>query len=222
MPTLHIKKCNMDRNSPDAYIEPSVEASITATKTLISHIRTLTSTYHTPSSVASLPLVHPILTPRFAISCTSSLLTSLGDLATSDPSLRIQTHISENPSEILFTKSLFPECTSYAGVYDSFGLLRSNSILAHAVHLEEEEMELIAKRKAGVSHCPTSNFNLSSGVARVGELLDRGIKVRGFPLVKQYRYIDVTLRRLGWERTSQAGSLPRSSTASKLQALPPR
>lgn len=38
-------------------------------------------------------------------------------------------------------------------------------------------MELIAERKAGVSHCPTSNFHLSSGVASVGEYLDRGIKV---------------------------------------------
>ena len=37
---------------------------------------------------------------------------------------------------------------------------------------------MINKRKAGVSHCPTSNFNLRSGCARVGLLLDRGIKVR--------------------------------------------
>ncbi|KAJ7087886.1 Metallo-dependent hydrolase [Mycena epipterygia] len=167
-----VGKCNMDRNSPTHYIEPSVEASISATKALISHIKQLPSTPHTTE-----PLVQPILTPRFAITCTTPLLQSLGELAASDPSLRIQTHISENPSEVTFTMSLFPECSSYAGVYESCGLLRANTILAHAVHLSEEEIALIAKRKAGISHCPTSNFNLNSGIAPIGRCLDRGIKV---------------------------------------------
>ena len=174
----------MDRNSPEYYIEPSVATSIEDTKSLISYIRGLT-----PDS--SNALVQPILTPRFAISCTPELLTSLGKMAKADPKLTIQTHISENDAEIKFTKNLFPpsrlppdsECarkgkTTYAGVYDAYGLLKKNTVLAHAVHLEEEEIEMINKRKAGVSHCPTSNFNLRSGCARVGLLLDRGIKVR--------------------------------------------
>ncbi|PBK97077.1 guanine deaminase [Armillaria gallica] len=214
-----VGKCSMDRNCPDDYVEPSAEASIDATESLIAHVRspnfdheqeplvqsTLTSllaiSSSSPPPFASLgkpidatesliahvrslnfdheqePLVQPTLTPRFAISCSSPLLASLGKLASSDASLRIQTHISENRSEIEFTKQLFPERTSYADVYDYFGLLRSNTILAHAVHLEPREMDLIAQRKAGISHCPTSNFNLSSGVAPVGEFLDRGIKV---------------------------------------------
>ncbi|KAK0239932.1 hypothetical protein EDD85DRAFT_467981 [Armillaria nabsnona] len=166
-----VGKCSMDRNCPDDYVEPSTEASIDATESLIAHIRSLNFDHEQE------PLVQPILTPRFAISCSSPLLASLGKLASSDASLRIQTHISENRSEIEFTKQLFPECTSYADVYDSFGLLRSNTVLAHAVHLEPQEMDLIAQRKAGISHCPASNFNLSSGVAPVGEFLDRGIKV---------------------------------------------
>ncbi|KAJ7741578.1 Metallo-dependent hydrolase [Mycena maculata] len=167
-----IGKCNMDRNSPSYYIEPSVEVSMAATKALISHIKQLPSNPH-----AAEPLVQPILTPRFAITCTSPLLSSLGQLAASDPNLRIQTHISENLAEVTFTKSLFPECSSYAGAYDSFGLLRANTILAHAVHLSDDEITLIAKKKSGISHCPTSNFNLSSGVAPIGKYLDHGIKV---------------------------------------------
>ncbi len=126
----------MDRNCPDDYVEPSAEASIDATESLIAYIRSLNFDHEQE------PLVQPMLTPRFAISCSSPLLASLG-LASSDASLRIQTHISENRSEIEFTRQLFPECTSYADVYDSFGLLRSNTILAHAVHLEPQEMDLI-------------------------------------------------------------------------------
>lgn len=165
----------MDRKCPDYYVEPSAEVSIRDTRALISHIRSLPS----PSaSQDTLPLVQPILTPRFAISCTPDLLTSLGELASSDPSLHIQTHVSENLSEIEVVSKLFQDSPHYTGVYDHFGLLRSNTILAHGVWLKDAEIDLIAERKAGISHCPVSNFNLSSGVAPIGVYLDKGVKVR--------------------------------------------
>ncbi|KAG8700210.1 hypothetical protein FRC11_013133, partial [Ceratobasidium sp. 423] len=94
-----------------------------------------------------------------------------------DPTLAIQTHISENLGEIEFTRELFPEAASYADVYKRAGLLTDRTILAHAVHLSDEEMELVKCCGSGISHCPTSNFYLNSGVARVGEMLDRGLKV---------------------------------------------
>jgi len=175
----------MNDHSPDDYIEPSADASVAATKDLVTYIRSLSN-----------PLVQPIITPRFAMSCTAELLSKLGTLVSSDPSLPIQTHISENQSEVVFTKSLFPieslptpppltgatqgvkpKETTYAGVYDAFGLLRENTILAHGVHLEDGEVDLIKARGAGISHCPTSNFNLRSGCAKVGSWLDKGVKV---------------------------------------------
>ncbi|KAG8743837.1 hypothetical protein FRC10_011304 [Ceratobasidium sp. 414] len=162
-----VGKCNMDRNSAP-YQEPSASQSVADTKTLISYIRSLS-----PST----PLVHPILTPRFAISCTSELLTSLGELAQSDKTLAIQTHISENTKEIDFTRELFPNCSSYAAVYKDHRLLCDRTILAHAVHLTEEELVMVKECGAGVSHCPTSNFYLNSGVCKVGDMLDRGIKL---------------------------------------------
>lgn len=66
---------------------------------------------------------------------------------------------------------------SYAAIYDQFHLLRNNTVLGHGVWLTEKEMKLIAARGAGVAHCPTSNFYLSSGMAKVGMLLDHGVKV---------------------------------------------
>ncbi|KAI0934761.1 hypothetical protein AcV5_006501 [Taiwanofungus camphoratus] len=188
-----VGKCNMDRNCPDYYIEPSAEASLAATTELIAHIRALPASHTCPvPRRPSDSLVQPVLTPRFAISSTPALLSSLGQLARQDPTLAIQTHVSENEAEVALTKSLFPAgmlpmppnplpnrtgAGTYAGVYDAYGLMRENTILAHAVHLEPEEVELIKARRAGVSHCPTSNFNLRSGCAKVGMLLDNGIKV---------------------------------------------
>lgn len=169
----------MNRHCPSHYVESSSHSSLANTQSLISHIRSLSPR---PETNDYEPLVQPIITPRFAISCTDDLLSSLGTLAASDPTIRIQTHISENPEEVSFTKTLFPNVPHYAGVYDSFNLLRHNTILAHAVHLTEAEMDLIKSRNAGISHCPTSNFNLSSGIAPVGLFLDKGIKVRLFPI----------------------------------------
>ncbi|KZO91788.1 Metallo-dependent hydrolase [Calocera viscosa TUFC12733] len=165
----YIGKCNMNRESAPTYQEASAEDSLRDTLSFISHVEALSPS---PSGA----LVQPILTPRFAISCTSDLLQGLGEIAKQHPHLPIQTHISENSSEIAYTKGLFPHCSTYAEVYDYYGLLRENTILAHGVHLEQSELDLIKSRGAGLSHCPTSNFNLRSGSAHVGEWLDNGNK----------------------------------------------
>lgn len=163
----------MDNHSPSHYIE-TTESSIEATKSFVSYFDTLAP----PPSSDQTPLVQPIITPRFALSCTGPLLKSLGDIAASrTPSIAVQTHLSENVREIQSTLEEFPDCSLYTEVYDKAGLLGEGTILAHCVHLEQEEMDIIRDRKAGVSHCPVSNMNLNSGVAEVRRLLDMGIKV---------------------------------------------
>jgi guanine deaminase len=185
----------MDRESPVYYLERT-EESVPNTIKLMEYIGSLSpskgafhdvvpkpSESHMGTSADGSPYIYPILTPRFAISTSDQLIAFVGQLAASDPSLTIQTHISENPSEVLHTKTLFSHLSTeekpitYAGVYDHYGLLRGNTILAHAVHLDEEELELVKERRSGISHCPTSNFNLTSGVAKVGAMLDKEIKV---------------------------------------------
>jgi guanine deaminase len=174
----------MDSHSPSTYIEHSPEASFQDTQAFIYYVRSL-GTKH----------VIPVVTPRFAISCSSDLLALLGNLVQVDPSLMIQTHISENLAEIELTKKLFPLCKSYADVYDSYGLLQERTILAHAIHLTDEEVQLIKRRGAGISHCPTSNLNLRSGCANVGKYLDIGIKVSAFTVLpgKAHRQVQVGL-----------------------------
>lgn len=125
-------------------------------------------------------IVRPVVTPRFAPSCTAGSMAALGKLAAQE-GLAVQTHVSENAGEIELVASLFPAESGggrgYAGVYDAFGLLTSRTILAHAVHLSEEERKLVAARGAKVSHCPCSNSSITSGAARVRWLLDGGVDV---------------------------------------------
>ena len=153
--------------SPEYYRDETPKQAIKDTKASITHITNIDPQHH---------LITPILTPRFAPSCSSHLLSELGTLA-SDTNLPIQTHISENTSECALVASLFPSCSSYADVYDKHGILTSRTVLAHAVHLSSQEKDLVKVKKAKISHCPVSNTSLSSGLCPVRDLLDRGIEV---------------------------------------------
>ncbi|KAJ9490199.1 hypothetical protein VN97_g3082 [Penicillium thymicola] len=153
----------------DYYRDFSADDSVHATHQTIEFIHTLD-----PEG----KLVKPIVTPRFAPSCTRPALQSLGKLAASySPPLHIQTHISENINELALVKELFPEADSYAAVYDKYNLLTPRTILAHAVHLSADERALIRMREAKISHCPASNSALGSGICPVRTLLDDGITV---------------------------------------------
>lgn len=120
--------------------------------------------------------IRPILTPRFAPSCEFDVLCKLGDLAR-ERNLPVQTHINENLKEIEWVKELFPEAKNYTDVYDRANLLKHDTVLAHGVHFSEEELELIKNRDSGISHCPNSNASIASGIAKVKDYLNRGIKV---------------------------------------------
>jgi len=122
------------------------------------------------------PLVKPIITPRFAPTCSGELLSSLGRIASAEQ-LPIQSHLSENKDEVNWVRSLFPECANYTDVYGRHGLLTERTIMAHAVLITSPEVDTLVKHGSGVSHCANSNFSLSSGVLDVQYLLSRGVKV---------------------------------------------
>jgi cytosine/adenosine deaminase-related metal-dependent hydrolase len=61
--------------------------------------------------------------------------------------------------------------------FESIGILHSNTCLAHCIWLNDREVGLLRDRKTKVVHCPSSNLKLGSGVARIPELLSKGIDV---------------------------------------------
>ncbi|CAG8504877.1 4577_t:CDS:2 [Diversispora eburnea] len=126
--------------------------------------------------IETIESITPVITPRFAISCTSELLFSLSKLA-QEYDLPIQSHLSENKDEIKFVKSLFPNLKDYTSVYEHHNLLNQKTIMAHGIYLSSYERNLIKKLKVGISHCPNSNFSLSSGICNVRKLLNDNIKV---------------------------------------------
>lgn len=120
----------------------------------------------------------PILTPRFIPSCSDELMQELCEIQKAY-SLPLQSHLSENPGEVEWVKELCPEAYFYGDAYDRWGLFGGDvkTVMAHCIYSTEEEIDLMRKRGVFVAHCPTSNINLSSGIAPIRRYLDLGIHV---------------------------------------------
>lgn len=104
------------------------------------------------------------LTPRFAPTSTPEQLALLGELAQQYPSVFLQTHLSENHSEIAWVKSLFPQHKTYLDVYDHYHMVHARSLFGHCLHLHEQEWERLGQAKATAVFCPSSNLFLGSGL----------------------------------------------------------
>ena len=160
----YVGKVNMDRNSPPALTELT-DASLANTIRFIEGLENRTRR------------VRPILTPRFVPSCTEALLRGLGRLA-EEHGLPVQSHLSENEEEIAWVRELHPQCRDYASVYDAFGLFgQTPTVMAHCIHVTDDEIALMKRRGVYAAHCPTSNLNLSSGIAPMRRFLDEGLNV---------------------------------------------
>lgn len=163
----YVGKVNMDRNGGVNLQEESAEASLKATEEWLDAVE------------GKYKNIKPILTPRFIPSCSDELMKGLGKLS-KERNLRIQSHLSENQSEVAWVKELVPTSTSYANAYEIFDTMGSAevpTIMAHCVYSGEEEMSILRKHGAFIAHCADSNMNLTSGIAPIRKFLDEGINV---------------------------------------------
>lgn len=112
--------------------------------------------------------------PRFVVSCTEELLTSVRDLA-EHYNVKVHTHASENRTEI----QIVEEQRGMRNVVylDKIGLANENLILAHCIWLDDEEKQIIKERGVKMTHCPGSNLKLASGIADVPEMLDMDVVI---------------------------------------------
>ncbi|MGQ3329574.1 5'-deoxyadenosine deaminase [Halorubrum sp. FL23] len=156
-------KVLMDKESPDGLIEDT-DAALAESESLIRK-------YHDAADGR----VRYAVTPRFAVSCTEECLRGCRDLADRHDGVTIHTHASENEDEIAAVEKE----TGMRNVLwlDEVGLTGPDVTLAHCVHTDEAEREVLADTDTVVTHCPSSNMKLASGIAPVQDYLDRGVTV---------------------------------------------
>ncbi|CAM9893902.1 unnamed protein product, partial [Ectocarpus sp. 4 AP-2014] len=161
----YVGKVSMDQNSPD-YLRETTEDAMRDAEEFVKF----------GSEELDDPLITPVVTPRFVPSCTPELMAHLGEVSRKY-GVPVQSHLSESPAEIAWVKELHPEIETYTGVYKHYGLMHERSYFAHCIHCSGEERVMMRDTKAAVIHCPSSNFNLMSGVANVRRYLNEGVKV---------------------------------------------
>ncbi|MDH3284472.1 MAG: amidohydrolase family protein [Acidobacteriota bacterium] len=130
----------------------------------VSSLRSLMSAYGAAVAVV----------PRFGPACTERLLAEAGRLARARGA-SVLGHVSETVEEVAEVRRLF-HGREYCEVYDRAGLLGERTLLAHGIHLEDSELRVLARRRAWIVHCPTSNERLDSGRMPLERVRERGVR----------------------------------------------
>ena len=120
------------------------------------------------------PLVSFTLAPHAPYTVSDATLSRIGMLA-EELDLPIHMHVHETASEV--EDSVRQHGTRPLARLDRLGLVSERLLAVHAVHLQGDEITLLARRGASVAHCPASNLKLASGVAPVAALLREGVGV---------------------------------------------
>ena len=112
--------------------------------------------------------------PRFALSCSEDVLREVGEVS-AEQHVLVHTHSSENQQELREVQTKTGKRN--LEYYHSIGLDRYHLSVAHCIWLDASEMDILAATNTHVLHCPSSNMKLGSGIARIPEMLERGIHV---------------------------------------------
>lgn len=119
-------------------------------------------------------LISPAVAPHSAYACSPDTLKKSFALAQKYDTL-LHTHLSETKWEVGEIQTRYGNTP--VKHFDSLGILNKRFLSAHCVHLTDEEIELLTKRDASVSHCIESNLKLTSGIAPVTKMLKSGVRV---------------------------------------------
>ena len=126
--------------------------------------------------------------------------------------VRLHTHLCETLDEERYTLERFG--LRPLAYMEKLGWIGPDVWYAHGIHFNDAELDLLAATGTGIAHCPISNMKLASGVARVPELLERGVPVGlavdgsasqdGSDLLEEIR-ICYLLHRLTWKEKAPSG-----------------
>lgn len=157
-------KCMIDQND----LLPEFKSS---TKDELQDVIQLAQNYHNLQNGK----IKYAFAPRFVLSCSEELLKETKEIVKDFPGSLYHTHASENINEIKEVRMRFQkENIEY---FDHLNLLDDYTILAHCVHTNQTEREILKEKNIRVAHCPSANLKLGSGIAPIPEYLKEGISV---------------------------------------------
>ncbi len=118
--------------------------------------------------------VQIVLAPCSPFSVTSDLMKESAKLAR-HYGVHLHTHLAETEDEEQFCLQRFGHRP--VGYMQEVNWVGNDVWFAHAVWVNDEEIQVFAKHNCGVAHCPTSNMRLASGIAPIKEYRKAGVNV---------------------------------------------
>lgn len=158
-----VGKVNMDCSAQDDLLEKSDE-SIRKTEEFLERYSRNVNT-------------RPIITPRFAPTCTRELISGLGKLG-KKYNVGMQTHLVESRWEAEQAKALFPECSCDTEIYERAGLMDNGPVIGgHFIFPSDDDIRIMKRHNCYAAHCPDATISVIAGIMRTGTLLDRGLRI---------------------------------------------
>ena len=166
---MYCSRGSMDLSKKDGGLPP--DSVVQTVDEIMKDSARVIEAYHDPSYGA----MHRVaLAPCSPFSVSADLLRESAVLAR-QYGVRLHTHLCETKDEENYM--LQREGVRPLEYMERLGWIGSDVWYAHGIHFNDEELRVLAKTGTGVAHCPASNMKLSSGIARIPEMLKLGVPV---------------------------------------------
>ena len=160
---------SMSLSHKDGGLPP--DSVVQTTDEILRDSRNAIERYHDASELSMRQVV---LAPCSPFSVTADLMKQSAALARSY-GVRLHTHLCETKDEERFTEST--RGMRPLAYMESVDFVGSDVFYAHGIYFNDRELQFLADTGTGVAHCPCSNMKLSSGVARIPDMLRLGVPV---------------------------------------------
>ena len=166
---FHATRGSMDLSVKDGGLPP--DSVVQTVDEILKSSEKIVQKYHDPSPYA----MHQVaLAPCSPFSVSGDLLRESAKLAR-NLGVRLHTHLAETRDEEDYTKEHFH--MRPLEYMETLGWTGPDVWYAHGIHFNDEELQFLADTGTGVAHCPISNMKLSSGIAKIPQMLALGVPV---------------------------------------------
>lgn len=166
---MHASRGSMSLSKKDGGLPP--DSVVQTTAEILADSQRLIEKFHDPSKFSKRQIA---LAPCSPFSVTQDLMIQSAALAR-EYGVRLHTHLAETRDEedyLIQNHGIRP-----LAFMEKLGWIGDDVWFAHGIHFNNEELKLLADTKTGVAHCPISNMKLSSGIAKIPEMLELGVPV---------------------------------------------
>lgn len=166
---MAVSRGSMDLSQKDGGLPP--DSVVQTIDEILKNSEKVVQQYHDPAKYSMRQVA---LAPCSPFSVTGDLMRESAILAR-NLGVRLHTHLAETKDE---EKYLLEKLGIRPLAYmESLGWIGPDVWFAHGIHFNTEELKRLAETGTGIAHCPASNMKLSSGVARIPEMLALGVPV---------------------------------------------